>query len=145
MSSSSRLVLFSSSSQKLEGRAGKPPKNPTNSSLPPSSGQKANVEDKSGRKKVCRRGRPGVARELCPNPDVTRNRQFGGWTVCRFHGAWGGAPTGQANGAWKHGHFSGEAKAFRPECAAGTERWPRFGGSRGWSFRAGSPLKVAIA
>lgn len=27
----------------LEGRAGKPPKTPTNSSLPPSSGQKANV------------------------------------------------------------------------------------------------------
>jgi transposase len=57
----------------LEGRAGKPPKNPTNSSLPPSSGQKANVEDKSSRKKKCRKGRPGVARELCPNPDVTRN------------------------------------------------------------------------
>jgi transposase len=57
----------------LEGRAGKPPKNPTNSSLPPSSGQKANVADKSGRKKKCRKGRPGVARELCPNPDVTRD------------------------------------------------------------------------
>src|SRR6516225_9132820 len=50
----------------LEGRSGKPPKTPTNSSLPPSSGQKANVADKSGRKK-CRKGRPGVARELCPN------------------------------------------------------------------------------
>src|SRR5215470_13045517 len=57
----------------LEGRAGKPPKTPTNSSLPPSSGQKANVADKSGRKKKCRNGRPGVARELCPNPDVTRD------------------------------------------------------------------------
>jgi len=57
----------------LEGRAGKPPKNPTNSSLPPSSGRKANVADKSGRKKKCRKGRPGVARELCPNPDVIRN------------------------------------------------------------------------
>src|SRR6201997_4291147 len=34
----------------LEGRAGKPPKTPTNSSLPPSSGQKANVANKSGRK-----------------------------------------------------------------------------------------------
>ena len=56
----------------LEGRSGKPPKTPTNSSLPPSSGQKANVADKSGRKK-CRKGRPGVARELCPNPDVIRN------------------------------------------------------------------------
>jgi transposase len=57
----------------LEGRGGKPPKNPTNSSLPPSSGQKANAADKSGRKKKCRKGRPGVARELCPNPDVTRD------------------------------------------------------------------------
>ena len=57
----------------LESRSGKPPKTPTNSSLPPSSGQKANVADKSGRKKKCRRGRPGVARELCPNPDVTRD------------------------------------------------------------------------
>ena len=56
----------------LEGRAGKPPKTPSNSSLPPSSGQKANVADKSGKKK-CRKGRPGVARQLCPNPDATRN------------------------------------------------------------------------
>ena len=57
----------------LEGRSGKPPKTPSNSSLPPSRGQKANVADKSGRKKKCRKGRPGVARELCPNPDVTRD------------------------------------------------------------------------
>jgi transposase len=55
----------------LEDRSGKPPKTPTNSSLPPSSGQK--VKDKSGGKKKCRKGRPGVARELCPNPDVTRD------------------------------------------------------------------------
>jgi transposase len=56
----------------LEGRGGKPPKTPTNSSLPPSSGQKANVADASGKKKG-RKGRPGVARELCPNPDVIRD------------------------------------------------------------------------
>src|SRR5215831_8344428 len=56
----------------LEGRGGKPPKNPKNLSLPPSSGQKGNVADNSGKKK-CRKGRPGVARELCPNPDVTRD------------------------------------------------------------------------
>src|ERR1700726_1141513 len=54
----------------LEGRAGKPPKTPTNSSLPPSSGQKANVADA---KKRSRKGRPGVARELCADPDVTRD------------------------------------------------------------------------
>jgi transposase len=56
----------------LEARAGKPPKTPTNSSLPPSSGQKSNVGDASTTKKS-RKGRPGVARELCPNPDVTRD------------------------------------------------------------------------
>jgi len=56
----------------LEGRAGKPPKTPTNSSVPPSRGQKANAEAASG-KTGRRKGRPGVTRELCPNPDVTRN------------------------------------------------------------------------
>ena len=54
----------------LEAREGRPPKTPTNSSLPPSSGQKANVPA-TGKKR--RLGRPGVARELCPNPDATRN------------------------------------------------------------------------
>jgi transposase len=56
----------------LEGRQAKPPKTPTNSSLPPSSGQKANIADVSGTKKS-RKGRPGVARELCPNPDAMRD------------------------------------------------------------------------
>jgi transposase len=56
----------------LEGRAGKPPKTPTNSSLPPSSGQKANVANASTTKKG-RKGHPGVTRELCANPDVTRD------------------------------------------------------------------------
>jgi len=56
----------------LEGRAGKPPKTPTNSSLPPSSGQKANVADASATKRR-RKGHPGVARGLCVNPDVTRD------------------------------------------------------------------------
>lgn len=36
-----------------------------------------------------------------------------GWTVCRFHGAKGGAPKGQANGAYKHGLFTEEAIAGR--------------------------------
>jgi transposase len=56
----------------LEARCGKPPKTPTNSSVPPSRGPKGNVGDASGEKKG-RKGRPGVARELCPNPDVTHN------------------------------------------------------------------------
>jgi len=57
----------------LDGRAGKPPKTPTNSSLPPSSGQKANVPNGSAKEKRGRKGHPGVARELCANPDVTRD------------------------------------------------------------------------
>ena len=56
----------------LEAAAGKPPKTPQNSSLPPSSGQKANVADALTRKKR-RKGRPGIARALCPNPDVRRD------------------------------------------------------------------------
>ena len=42
-------------------------------------------------------------RERCKAPAVT------GWTVCRFHGARGGAPKGKANGAYKHGLFTAEA------------------------------------
>jgi len=55
----------------LEARAGQPPKTPTNSSLPPSKGQKANISEAPPKKKG-RNGRPGVARALCPNPDATR-------------------------------------------------------------------------
>jgi hypothetical protein len=38
-----------------------------------------------------------------------------GWTVCRFHGARGGAPKGKANGSYtyKHGLYIQEAKAER--------------------------------
>lgn len=35
-----------------------------------------------------------------------------GWTVCRMHGARGGAPKGNRN-AWKHGQFSADAAARR--------------------------------
>jgi hypothetical protein len=48
----------------LEGRAGKPPKTRTNSSLPPSSRQKANVVEASTTKRS-RKVHPGEARELC--------------------------------------------------------------------------------
>ena len=57
---------------KLEGGDGKPPKTPTNSSLPPSSARKANVAEPGAAKKK-RKGRPGVTRELCANPDATRD------------------------------------------------------------------------
>ena len=52
----------------LETRAGQPPKTPSNSSLPPSTGHKPNRPEtpKKGRK-----GRPGVARALCADPDAT--------------------------------------------------------------------------
>jgi hypothetical protein len=36
-----------------------------------------------------------------------------GWTVCRFHGARGGAPKGKANGAYKHGLHTKEAQEER--------------------------------
>jgi hypothetical protein len=36
-----------------------------------------------------------------------------GWTVCRFHGARGGAPTGKANGSYKHGLYTQKAKGER--------------------------------
>ena len=55
----------------LEGRTGPPPKTPTNSSLPPSSGHKANAAPPAQKKR--RKGRPGVARELCANPDQIRD------------------------------------------------------------------------
>ena len=60
----------------LEARGGQPPqapppKTPANSSLPPSTGQKANRPDKPARKG--RKGHPGVARALCANPDATRD------------------------------------------------------------------------
>ena len=43
----------------------------------------------------------------CGSPAVS------GWTVCRMHGARGGAPTGSRNGAWRHGERTIEAMAFR--------------------------------
>ena len=52
----------------LEARNGRPPKTPT--SVPPSKGQKANRPEAPAQKQG-RKGRPGVARALCPDPDVT--------------------------------------------------------------------------
>ena len=36
-----------------------------------------------------------------------------GWSVCRFHGAGGGAPKGKANGSYKSGLHAQEARAVR--------------------------------
>jgi transposase len=57
----------------LEARLAQPPKTPDNSSLPPSSGQKANVGATGGKNRKGRKGRRGVARELCANPDIVHD------------------------------------------------------------------------
>lgn len=41
-----------------------------------------------------------------------------GWKVCRMHGARGGAPSGPANGMWRHGDRSVEAKRIHQEIKA---------------------------
>ena len=43
----------------------------------------------------------------CRNPAVR------GWTVCRMHGAGGGARSGPANPNWRHGGRSGETVELR--------------------------------
>lgn len=40
-----------------------------------------------------------------------------GWTVCHFHGAGGGAPTGKRNGMYRHGWFTRERLDERREVA----------------------------
>ncbi len=50
----------------LEAKLALPPKNPDNSSLPPSRGEKPNLPDPG---KKPRPSRPGVARSLAENPD----------------------------------------------------------------------------
>lgn len=42
-------------------------------------------------------------RKPCQAPAVR------GWTVCRFHGARGGAPRGKRNGAYRHGLYTAKA------------------------------------
>ncbi len=50
----------------LEAKLARPPKNPDNSSLPPSKGEKSNLPDRAKKR---RPSRPGVARSLADNPD----------------------------------------------------------------------------
>ena len=54
----------------LEARLNTPPKTPSNSSLPPSTGQKANRPERPKKK---RKGRPGVTRTLAETPDAVRD------------------------------------------------------------------------
>src|SRR6266436_9330915 len=51
----------------LEAKLGGPPKTPDNSSTPPSQARKPNRAERRAAKQ--RKGRPGVFRELAPNPD----------------------------------------------------------------------------
>lgn len=48
-----------------------------------------------------------TTRHRCKGPAVT------GWQVCRMHGAGRGAPSGPANGRWRHGKRSRSAEALR--------------------------------
>lgn len=41
-----------------------------------------------------------------------------GWSVCRFHGARGGAPKGERHGSYRHGLYCEEAKQYRREVSA---------------------------
>ncbi len=50
--------------------------------------------------------------ELCKAPAVV------GWTVCRCHGAGGGAPKGARNGNYRHGRFTCEALVQKREMSA---------------------------
>jgi transposase len=64
-----RVATLEARVAELEARLNAPPKTPDNSSLPPASGHKA---DRPERPAKPRRGRPGVARALEPNPDRVR-------------------------------------------------------------------------
>lgn len=55
----------------LEGKLNRPAKTPTNSSLPPSQGQKANRPTGEEPKKRTQASHPGVGRPLCDTPDHT--------------------------------------------------------------------------
>ena len=63
------IVALNARVAALEAKLNVPPKTPDNSSLPPSTGQKSNRPDAV---KTPRKGRPGVARALCPDPDQVR-------------------------------------------------------------------------
>lgn len=54
----------------------------------------------------------------CNGPAVT------GWTVCRMHGARGGAPEGKRNGMWRHGGRTKQSDAIRAMTQALT-RWAK--------------------
>jgi hypothetical protein len=46
-----------------------------------------------------------------------------GWSVCRFHGAGGGAPIGKRNGMYRHGEDTKQAVALRRRLSALQRQW----------------------
>ena len=55
----------------------------------------------------------GFTAEEWPTVEAMRGK-----AVCRCHGGKGGAPKGKANGAWRHGHYAGDALTVRQAIAA---------------------------
>jgi len=68
---------------------------------------------------------------LCRNPAVR------GWTVCRMHGAGGGAKAGAAHPNWKHGARSGESVALRKMVNALGRESRKLADALGWPEQAG--------
>ena len=77
----------------LEARLNGPPKTPSNSSLPPSKGQKANRPERPKKK---RKGRPGVTRKLTEAPDAVRDIGPGDCRRCGTKAVPGPAPDSHA-------------------------------------------------
>ncbi len=80
VSQGEQLAVLQARVTELEARLDVPPKTPDNSSLPPSTGQKANVRAKSRKRR--RKGRPGMTRQLAENPDEVRDVFAGACSGC---------------------------------------------------------------
>ena len=74
-----QIRLLTARVAELEAKLNIPPKTPTNSSLPPSKGQKANRPEKA---KKPRKGHPGAARKLAEHPDHVREVFAGACPEC---------------------------------------------------------------
>ncbi len=91
----------------LEAKLGGPPKTPDNSSIPPSQARKPNRAERRAAKK--RKGRPGVFRELAPNPaDDGRSVRLSRWSLSsgRSEAGPGGSYRAAADSAGDHPHPS---------------------------------------
>ena len=80
LAQSGTIEVLTNRVAELEAKLGLPPKTPDNSSLPPSQGRKPAVERKRKRR---RKGRPGVARALDPDPTQFREMRADCCPHCR--------------------------------------------------------------